>query len=180
MSAADLILPGFYGKMPATGDFVTRRLPADFVRGWDRWLAHNIVPLFGMETWPMSTALRFLAGPASFGASAGIVLQSADRVGRQFPLSVVARLAKAPLTLAYADAWFERIEEAAFAAQRGEMTPDELDTALAGLPVPAVGGEGDVIDDLVMWTAHTDIFDVDQQAPQPTLEQIFAASWETS
>ena len=60
------------------------------------------------------------------------------------------------------------------------MTPDELDTALAGLPVPAVGGEGDVIDDLVMWTAHTDIFDVDQQAPQPTLEQIFAASWETS
>ncbi|TIS08300.1 MAG: DUF2094 domain-containing protein, partial [Mesorhizobium sp.] len=26
---------GFYGKMPATGDFVTRRLPGDFVRVWD-------------------------------------------------------------------------------------------------------------------------------------------------
>ncbi|RUZ45616.1 DUF2094 domain-containing protein, partial [Mesorhizobium sp. M7A.F.Ca.US.007.01.1.1] len=26
MSAADMTLPGFYGKMPATGDFVTRRL----------------------------------------------------------------------------------------------------------------------------------------------------------
>jgi type VI secretion system protein ImpM len=180
MPAADLILPGFYGKMPAAGDFVTRRLPGDFVRVWDRWLAQHIVPLFGLETWPMGTALRFLAGPASFGASAGIVLQSADRVGRQFPLSVVARLPEAPLKLAYADAWFESIETPALAAQRGELASDELDAALAALPVPIVSGEGDVIGDLVAWTAHTDIFDVDPQAPQPTLEQIFAASWETS
>jgi len=180
MSAADLIAPGLYGKMPATGDFVTRRLPADFVRSWDRWLAQHIVPLFGLKTWPQHIALRFLSGPGSFGASAGIVVQSADRVGRQFPLSVVARLDEAPLKLAYADAWFENIENAAFAAQRGEMTPDELDATLAGLPVPLIDGEGDVIDDLVMWTAHTDIFDVDQQAPQPTLEQILAAKWETS
>lgn len=180
MSAADLILPGFYGKMPATGDFVTRRLSADFVRGWDRWLAQNIVPLFGLETWPQNTALRFLAGPGSFGGSVGIVLQSADRVGRQFPLSVVARLYEAPLKLAYAERWFDGIETAALAAQRGELTPDELDTALTALPVPPVEGEGDVIDDLVAWTAHTDIFDVDPLAPQPVLEQIFAASWETS
>ncbi|TIU04376.1 MAG: type VI secretion system-associated protein TagF, partial [Mesorhizobium sp.] len=57
-----MILPGFYGKMPATGDFVTRRLPGDFVRAWDRWLAQHIVPLIGSEAWPRSTALRFLAG----------------------------------------------------------------------------------------------------------------------
>jgi type VI secretion system protein ImpM len=180
MSAADLILPGFYGKMPAAGDFVTRRLPGDFVRAWDRWLAQHIVPLLGAETWPADTALRFLSGPGSFGASAGIVLQSADRVGRRFPISVVAKLPGAPLKLAYADAWFEGVENAARAAQRGEMAPDELDAALAGLPVPSVESQGDVIDGLVAWTAHTDIFDVDQQAPQPTLEQIFAASWETS
>ncbi|MBZ9845766.1 type VI secretion system-associated protein TagF [Mesorhizobium sp. CA5] len=180
MSAADLILPGFYGKMPAAGDFVTRRLPGDFVRRWDRWLAQHIVPLFGVETWPADTALRFLSGPASFGAAAGVVLQSADRVGRRFPLSVVARLSEAPLKLAYSDGWFDGIESAAFTAQRAELTPDELDTALVNLPVPFVDGENDVIGDLVMWTAHTDIFDVDPQAPQPTLEQIFAASWETS
>jgi len=42
-----MILPGFYGKMPATGDFVTRRLPGDFVRVWDRWLAQHIAsPMF--------------------------------------------------------------------------------------------------------------------------------------
>ncbi|TIX11933.1 MAG: type VI secretion system-associated protein TagF, partial [Mesorhizobium sp.] len=81
-----MILPGFYGKIPATGDFVSRRLTGDFVRVWDRWLAQHLVPLIGLESWPRATALHFLAGPSCFGASAGIVVQSADRVGRQFPL----------------------------------------------------------------------------------------------
>lgn len=172
--------PGFYGKMPATGDFVTRRLAGDFVRVWDRWLAQHVVPLFGLETWPADIALRFVAGPAVFGAAAGIIVQSADRVGRQFPLSVVARLAGAPLKLAYSDAWFDGIEDVAFAARRGELTPDALDAALIALPAPPIDEDGDVVDDLVMWTARTDIFDVDPQTPQPALERIFAASWETS
>ncbi|WP_287113015.1 type VI secretion system-associated protein TagF [Mesorhizobium sp.] len=168
-----MILPGFYGKMPATGDFVTRRLPGDFVRAWDRWLAQHIVPLIGSEAWPRSTALRFLAGPAAFGASAGIILQSADRVGRQFPLSVVAQLSETPVELAYAEAWFASIEGAATAAQHGEMTPDELDAALAGLPVPPVEPGEEIISDMVMWTARSDIFDIDPQSPEETLEQIF-------
>lgn len=168
-----MILPGFYGKMPATGDFVTRRLPGDFVRVWDRWLAQHIVPLMGQEKWPGSTALRFLAGPASFGASAGIIVQSADRVGRQFPLTVVAQLTEAPFQLTDGDEWFDSIEVAAFAAQRGELTPDELDATLTALPVPPFEEDGDVIDDMVMWTARSDIFDIDPQSPQATLEQIF-------
>ncbi|ESZ14339.1 type VI secretion protein [Mesorhizobium sp. L48C026A00] len=175
-----MILPGFYGKMPATGDFVTRRLPGDFVRSWDRWLAQHIVPLIGSETWPRTTALRFLAGPASFGASAGIILQSADRVGRQFPLSVVARLPDASIQLARADTWFAGIEDAAFAAQHGELTPDELDIALTELPMPLVEPGEEIIGEMVMWTARSDFFDIDPLSPQATLEQIFAASWETS
>ncbi|WP_245455817.1 type VI secretion system-associated protein TagF [Mesorhizobium sp. M7A.F.Ca.US.008.03.1.1] len=180
MSAADMTVPGFYGKMPATGDFVTRRLPGDFVRDWDRWLAQHLVPLFGPEIWPSTTALRFLAGPASFGASVGIIVQSADRVGRKFPLSVVAQLVEAPVLLADADAWFSQIEAAAIAAQNGELTPDELDAALAGLPVPSVEPGEEVIGGMVMWTARSDIFDIDPQSPQTMLEQILAASWETS
>ncbi|RUZ99042.1 type VI secretion system-associated protein TagF, partial [Mesorhizobium sp. M7A.F.Ca.US.002.01.1.1] len=50
-----MTLPGFYGKMPATGDFVTRRLTGDFVRVWDRWLAQHLVPLMGSEAWPSTT-----------------------------------------------------------------------------------------------------------------------------
>lgn len=173
-------VPGFYGKMPATGDFVARRLPGDFVRAWDRWLAQHLVPLFGSEFWPSTTALRFLAGPASFGASAGIILQSADRVGRKFPLTIVAQLAEAPVRLTEAEAWFSSIEEAAIAAQHGELTPDELDAVLGALPVPTVEVGEEVIIDMVMWTARSDIFDIDPQSPQVTLEKIFATSWETS
>ncbi|MER9326546.1 type VI secretion system-associated protein TagF [Mesorhizobium sp. M0488] len=180
MPAADMNVPGFYGKMPATGDFVARRLPGDFVRSWDRWLAQHLVPLIGSEFWPSTTALRFLAGPASFGASAGIIVQSADRVGRQFPLTVVAQLAEAPVRLTKAEAWFSNIEEAAIAAQHGELTPDELDAALGALPVPTVEAGEEVIIDMVMWTARSDVFDIDPQSPQVTLEQVFAASWGTS
>ncbi|RWM86749.1 MAG: type VI secretion system-associated protein TagF [Mesorhizobium sp.] len=173
-----MILPGFYGKMPATGDFVTRRLPGDFVRIWDRWLAQHVVPLMGLESWPRTTALRFLAGPAPLGASAGIILQSADRVGRQFPLSVVAQLSEAPFQMAHAEAWFAEIEEAAIAAQHGDLTADELDAALTALPVPPVEPGSEIITDLVMWTAHSDIFDIDPQLPAETLEQVLAASRE--
>lgn len=180
MSAADLILPGFYGKMPATGDFVTRRLTGEFVRLWDRWLAQHLVPLFGQDIWAPSTALRFLAGPNSFGASAGIILQSADKVGRQFPLSVVALLPEAPVALTHAEAWFAGIEEAATAAQRGELTPDQLDAALAALPMPLAEPGEELIADMVMWTAHSDIFDIDPQSPQATLETILVGSWEVS
>ncbi|WP_292170424.1 type VI secretion system-associated protein TagF [Mesorhizobium sp.] len=180
MSAADMILPGFYGKIPATGDFVSRRLTGDFVRVWDRWLAQQIVPLIGLETWPQATALRFLAGPSCFGASAGVVVQSADRVGRQFPLSIVAQLSETSFELAHAEAWFAGIEETAIAAQQGGLTPDGLEAALTVLPVPPVEAGDEVVGDLVMWTTYSDFFDIDPQSPQPTLEQIFAATWETS
>ncbi|RVD39665.1 type VI secretion system-associated protein TagF [Mesorhizobium sp. M4B.F.Ca.ET.215.01.1.1] len=175
-----MILPGFYGKIPATGDFVSRRLTGDFVRVWDRWLAQHLVPLIGLESWPRATALRFLAGPSSFGASAGIVVQSADRVGRQFPLSIVAQLSKASFQLAHAEAWFAGIEETAIAAQQGGLTPDDLEAALTVLPVPPVEAGDEVVGDLVMWTTYSDFFDIDPQSPQPTLEQILAATWETS
>lgn len=180
MSAADMIRPGFYGKIPATGDFVSRRLTGDFVRVWDRWLAQHLVPLIGLESWPRATALRFLAGPSCFGASAGIVVQSADRVGRQFPLSIVAQLSETSFQLAHAEAWFSGIEETAIAAQQGGLTPDDLEAALTVLPVPPVESGDEVVGDLVMWTTYSDFFDIDPQAPQPTLEQILAATWETS
>ena len=34
--------PGLYGKLPARGDFVSRRLDSDFVEAWDAWLQRVI------------------------------------------------------------------------------------------------------------------------------------------
>jgi len=36
------VLPGWYGKLPALGDFASRRLPPVFVEPWDRWLATGL------------------------------------------------------------------------------------------------------------------------------------------
>ena len=33
---------GLYGKAPAFGDFVVRRLPSTFVRPWDDWLSRSL------------------------------------------------------------------------------------------------------------------------------------------
>ena len=38
----DRPLPGFYGKLPAHGDFVQRNLPLDFVEPWDEWLQQSL------------------------------------------------------------------------------------------------------------------------------------------
>ena len=37
-----VVLPGWYGKLPALGDFASRRLPPEFVEPWDRWLAAGL------------------------------------------------------------------------------------------------------------------------------------------
>ena len=179
MSAEHLILPGFYGKLPTAGDFVTRRLPFDFVYSWDRWLAQQFAPLIGSQLWPHPAALRFLNGQASFGAAAGIILQSADKVGRQFPLSIVAQLPEVSIGLVRAEEWFASIEEAGACAQLGNMTPDELDATLTMLPMPSADADDEIVDGMVVWTAHSDIFDIDPDAPQATLEQVFARSRET-
>lgn len=179
MPTADLILPGFYGKMPAAGDFVTRRLPIDFVQGWDRWLAKYCAPLIGTERWDDRIALRFVSGKAAFGAAAGIMLSSGDRVGRRFPLTIVAQVNEASLAHVRADAWFSHLETLAFAAQAGEFSPDELDGALLDAPLPEVDPGSDTVDGMIVWTDESDLHDVDPEAPLPVLHRLLAKSWET-
>lgn len=91
---------GWYGKLPAAGDFMTRRLPADFVDWWDRWLqagiAHSRAELG--EQWSdlylTFPVWRFLLPVDSHLASArcGVLMPSVDRVGRLFPLTVCQSL----------------------------------------------------------------------------------------
>jgi type VI secretion system protein ImpM len=169
MSAADM-RAGFYGKMPATGDFVARGLPAGFVRAWDRWVARHLVPMIAGGSWPMGQALFVLLGPNFLGPMAGVIMPSRDRVGRHFPLTIAAPITAADTAIIVACAdWFLAIERAAAAACSGELTPDDLEAALAALPVR--GGEtgGEAINRMALWTAHSEIFDVDPDAPQPAL-----------
>jgi type VI secretion system protein ImpM len=91
---------GFYGKLPCRGDFLHRRVPADFVDAWDAWLQKSLHEsqrtLQGawLDSYLTGPVWRFVlaAGVCGDGAYAGILVPSVDRVGRYFPLTVIAKL----------------------------------------------------------------------------------------
>ena len=86
-----MILPGFYGKLPTAGDFVTRRLPPDFVRSWDRWCARHL------GSGPAPPAGRRAACASHLpGQATGLALPSRDRSGRAFPLTLAAPAPRQP------------------------------------------------------------------------------------
>lgn len=100
MTATRLASAGFYGKLPSRGDFVLRQLPSDFVGAWDAWLSASIVAsetrigAAWRERFLMAPPWRFAVAPGLAGATGwiGVMLTSADAVGRAFPLTLAAAL----------------------------------------------------------------------------------------
>ena len=92
------VIAGFYGKLPARGDFVRAGLPRDFTDPWDDWLQSVIAgsrSLMGEAWLPAfleAPVWRFTLPPGMCGAQAalGLMLPSVDRAGRYFPLTFAA------------------------------------------------------------------------------------------
>lgn len=151
--------PGWYGKLPALGDFAHRRLPPSFIEPWDDWLRQGLAAgraalgqdwlghYLGAPVW------RFVLLPGVIGpdAWAGVLLPSVDRVGRYFPLTVCASLpAVAPLgrSLAALDGWLAQLERSALLGLDPDHGLEDLEAALLSGPAdplapltPATGGE---------------------------------------
>jgi type VI secretion system protein ImpM len=137
-------IPGWYGKVPSLGDFVSRRLSRDFVNTWDEWLqgvlhaAPDILGKGWLDNYLTTPIWRFVLLPGLAGRNgwAGILMPSVDRVGRYFPLTVAVEL---PSSAALAHAaftgadWFAGLEEAALAMLGNAMGPEDLDAALSEL-----------------------------------------------
>lgn len=146
-------VPGWYGKLPALGDFAGRRLPPAFVAAWDGWLqrgmAYSQEHLGGgwLDAFLTAPVWRFVLGARTLDAQAwaGIVLPSVDRVGRYFPLTVCAPLAGCGFTTQTQqalDAWMDSIEDAARAGLDAQATIDSFEAALASCPLPRIGSLG--------------------------------------
>ena len=134
---------GFYGKLPCRGDFLQRRAPQDFVDVWDAWLQeslHETRKRLGeawLDTYLTGPVWRFAlsAGVCGENAYIGILVPSVDRVGRYFPLTVVARLESHECLLAVACAsggWFEAAESLVLDALEAEALDfDTFDEQIA-------------------------------------------------
>lgn len=127
---------GFFGKLPAHGDFVYRELPNNFISVWDEWLQNFVgstkeqIGETWLDTYLTSPIWRFAfsAGVVDQNVWAGIMLPSVDRVGRYFPFTVATVLPghQNPFHLIDQCEWYENIEDAALKALNGEVTIEEL------------------------------------------------------
>jgi type VI secretion system protein ImpM len=139
---------GFFGKVTSHGDFVSRRLPPAFVTRWDGWLQSvlqasraDLGPRWS-STYLSSSIWRFALAPGVCDdrSWAGLMMPSVDRVGRQFPLTIVASVAgNAPLRewAAEAGPWFDQLEALALWSLREDFSLEQFDTALRAIAAPA-------------------------------------------
>lgn len=132
---------GWWGKLPARGDFVGRGLPPRWRADWDGWLQRGLglaaatvdgdalrERVGGFAPW------RYLALPAPGEAWCGIVVPSQDRIGRAFPLTLAERVV-APVSPAACAA---RLALLVDSATHG---PEALEAAIAALPPRALGDD---------------------------------------
>jgi type VI secretion system protein ImpM len=90
---------GFFGKLPARGDFVRSGLPHGFVAPWDCWLRRVLAAsqaILGDQwesAWLEAPVWRFALPSGQCGPDTvlGVFMPSVDRAGRYFPLTL-ARL----------------------------------------------------------------------------------------
>jgi type VI secretion system protein ImpM len=150
-------LCGFYGKVPARGDFVSRRLDKGFVDVWDPWLQQGLAASRGslgeawLELYLNGPVWRFVlsAGVVGPDGVAGIMMPSVDKVGRYFPLTIATTVAAGVTPFAVAaqgGTWFARAEDLALGCLEEPFDFEIFDQQVAalGAPVaPAPGGPED-------------------------------------
>jgi type VI secretion system protein ImpM len=144
---------GFYGKLPARGDFVRAGLPRDFTDRWDDWLQSVIAgsrALMGEAWLPAfleAPVWRFALPPGMCGerAALGLMLPSVDKAGRYFPLTFAAlpasgaalpALGIAGAASGAARAWLDRCEAAGRTALERDTSPQEIADAIGWPDLP--------------------------------------------
>lgn len=152
--------PGFFGKVRSHGDFVSRRLPPEMQVPFDAWIQAWLVQsklelgADWLPIWSRSPLWRFVLAPGVCGPQAwtGVMMPSADRVGRCFPLILATGLRAAPILrdcLTRHACWFDHVEELALSSLGQTFSIASLDgalQALEGAPQAGVAASGDWVE----------------------------------
>jgi len=139
---------GLYGKLPSHGDFIRRRLPADWISAWDPWLqtalsaSREKLSERWLEYYLHSPFWRFAidAGVCGEHPWTGVIMPSVDRVGRYFPLTTAALIPAGVNLFSLiegAGTWYEEVEKAMVQVldEQG-ATLDQLDNGLRRIRPP--------------------------------------------
>lgn len=158
--------PGWFGKLPALGDFASRRLPESFTAAWDAWLSRSLessraqLASRWLDTYLHGPIWSFALLPGSIDSSTwyGVMMPSVDRVGRYYPLTIATATdyAVPPANL---DAWMQELRDTAMACLDPQATVEQLEATLAPQllrpalpgPDPAMPAEGRP----VRWPGHS-------------------------
>lgn len=145
---------GFYGKIPSHGDFVSEGLDRELLGTLDNWLQsgmHACADVFA-DRWSAvfstSPPLRFIIERGIWGRSAyaGVLLPSKDRVGRKYPLVILAQLSdfrQHPRTLYLDDTWFMAAEALAETSVTSDFEMSRFTGSIKRLRMPKPRGEED-------------------------------------
>ena len=146
---AQSLAPGFFGKLPSHGDFVSRRVPPGLLGPWEAWLDAWIGQsrdFFGdtwLETYFSSPIWRFCASAGCCGDQpfCGLLIPSLDRLGRFYPVSILTPLGPQDLPFGIATAaiaWFDAVEVLALSCLRDGFEFAAFDADLAAAVSPVV------------------------------------------
>jgi len=138
---------GWYGKIPAAGDFMHRRLPRDLIAWWDRWLQYGLAAL---KQAPDDSAARSFAaapiwnfaipsGPSGSVAQMGCIAPSRDRVGRGYPLCVIMAIPEDKYHSSMLDGasdYYRQIGISMLSAVRHGCAAEQFDRELMEIRVP--------------------------------------------
>lgn len=169
----------WFGKLPSQGDFVGRRMPHAMVKCWDDWMRSGLDTL--RHEAPANWEQRFVHSPLWFFMSpavvmgvpvVGVLAPSVDRVGRCYPISVMAVADQDDCGLASDGAvirFLTGARDAVINARRLPLSADQLDAQLAQLCSPFASddpaADGALIDALL-----ADLRGADAQAMGSTAE----------
>ena len=139
---------GWYGKLPTSGDFVTRRVHPSFIEPWDAWLnamlagSRERLGAGWRDAFLSAPAWRFVLAPGVIGQNgwAGLMVPSVDSVSRYFPLTVVSALPSKSLdpvtTVVRAHNWYAEIEPVTAVALAPDAEIETFDAQLANRRFP--------------------------------------------
>ena len=133
------VTTGFFGKIPAAGDFVSWNLPRAFTERWDRWMSRDLIehPCRGPLD-PRAWRFTVPAGTFCDAPCAGVWRMSEDRAGRRYPF-VVAVVGAMPDPT---DTWFDGARAVLDGAAAGRQRPDVVAGRIRALAPPPPCGQG--------------------------------------